>query len=80
MQVDMVLVPAVAGVDVSVLKEPVGRCAFNLRSGAFEWDRAYADAMEPRLAKLNGALDKALMPDSLLGPPIVGPEKPGGVK
>jgi hypothetical protein len=80
MQVDMVLVPEVAGVDVSVLKEPVGRCAFNLRSGAFEWDRAYAEAMMPRLAKMNGALDKATMPDSLLGPPVVGPEKPGGMK
>jgi hypothetical protein len=76
LQVDMVLVPAVPGVDASVLNEPVGRCAFNLNSGNFEWDRNYADAMRPRLARLNAAVDKALMPDSLLGPPVVGPERP----
>ncbi|MBL8000925.1 MAG: hypothetical protein JNL05_03080 [Flavobacteriales bacterium] len=76
LQVDMALVPAVPGVDASVLNEPVGRCAFNLNSGNFEWDRAYADAMRPRLARLNAAVDKALMPDSLLGPPVVGPERP----
>lgn len=76
LQVDMVLVPAVPGVDVSVLNEPVGRCAFNLNSGNFEWDRAYAEAMRPRLARMNAAVDKALMPDSLLGPPVVGPERP----
>jgi len=76
MQVDMVLVPPAEGVDLSVLREPAGRCAFNLNSGRFEWDRTYADRMRPRLAQLNADLDKVLMPDSMLGPPVTGPEKP----
>lgn len=76
MQVDMMLLPPVEGVDASVLKEPVGRCAFNRSTGRFEWDRAYAEAMKPRLSRLNAELDKVLLPDSLLGPPVVGPERP----
>ncbi len=76
MQVDMMLVPPVEGVDASVLKEPVGRCAFDRATGGFGWDKAYAEAMKPRLARLNGDLERMLLPDSLLGPPVVGPERP----
>ena len=47
-----------------------------MRSGLFEWDRGYAEAMRPRLAQLTGALDKVLLPDSMLGPPVVAPERP----
>jgi|694.fasta_scaffold35181_3 hypothetical protein len=77
MQIDMMLFQPMDGVDMSVLKEPVGKCRFNPRTGLFEWDRSYADSLKPRMKALTDAVDERsqpVYPGPLMEVPIIRPD------
>ena len=77
MQIDMMLFQPMDGVDMAVLREPVGKCRFNPRTGLFEWDRAYAETLKPRMKALTQAVDERsqpVYPGPLMEVPIIRPD------
>jgi len=50
MNIDIVLLPEVEGLDMSFGGEPFGMARFDRESGNFQWDLAYTEGMKERVA------------------------------
>ena len=52
MNIDMTLFKEIEGLDVSILKDPIGKAQFDAGKGEMAWDMAYTNMMQRRIREL----------------------------
>ena len=52
MNIDMTLFKEIEGLDVSLLKDPIGKAQFDASKGEMAWDMAYTNMMQRRIREL----------------------------
>jgi len=66
MNIDIVLMDSLPGLDYSILSEPFGKAAWDRKSSSFTWNIAYTRArkseMKALVARYNAALNKTKQP------------------
>ncbi|MFQ5335632.1 MAG: carboxypeptidase-like regulatory domain-containing protein, partial [Flavobacteriales bacterium] len=63
------------GLDVSILKNPIGRIAYNKKDGYFDYDEAYTRMIQDKLAKLKKELAAKLKAEEAYKNAIAGADR-----